>query len=109
MPSKKNLQHIPIEQLKNQLSVDFEIPESALTAPLNDYEQVRSELANHIDHLLKTNRALLWASLYRIDVSEKDVRKAMSDKHSAMVLAELILQKLNEKLYWRNLYKDKSR
>jgi hypothetical protein len=54
---------------------------------------------------LKENKTLLYAQLYRIDVAEKDVKIALENKNSEYLLAEFILQKLNEKLYWRNKYK----
>jgi hypothetical protein len=38
-------------------------------------------------------------------VAEKDVKIALENKNSEYLLAEFILQKLNEKLYWRNKYK----
>jgi hypothetical protein len=56
---------------------------------------------------MRENRTLLYACLYRIDVSENDVRMAMNQNLSEYILAELILKKLNEKLYWRNKYKQK--
>ena len=34
-----------------------------------------------------------------------DVKIALENKNSEYLLAEFILQKLNEKLYWRNKYK----
>jgi hypothetical protein len=54
---------------------------------------------------MRENRPYLYASLYRIDVSESDVRMALNQNLAEFILAELILKKLNEKLYWRNKYK----
>jgi hypothetical protein len=68
---------------------------------------LRDALAQRIAVMIRENRQLLYANLYRIDVAEKDVRRAMGEKESALLLAELILKKLREKLYWRNLYRNK--
>ncbi len=70
-----------------------------------DYEDLRSALAAYIKSLMNENKAYLYASLYRIDVSEKDVRLALTQNIPEFLLAELILKKLKEKLYWRNKYK----
>ncbi len=70
-----------------------------------DYEVLRSALAAYIKSLMNENKAYLYASLYRIDVSEKDVRLALTQNIAEFLLAELILKKLQEKLYWRNKYK----
>ncbi|MFN5705306.1 MAG: hypothetical protein ACK45U_05575 [bacterium] len=70
-----------------------------------DYEDLRSALAAYIKSLMNENKAYLYASLYRIDVSEKDVRLALSQNIPEFLLAEMILKKLKEKLYWRNKYK----
>jgi hypothetical protein len=81
---------------------DANIP--ALKNNIN-YEDLRSHLALYLKTLMRENRAYLYASLYRIDVSENDVRMAMNQNMAEFILAELILKKLNEKLYWRNKYK----
>ena len=81
---------------------DASIP--ALKNNIN-YEDLRSHLALYLKTLMRENRAYLYASLYRIDVSENDVRMAMNQNMAEFILAELILKKLNEKLYWRNKYK----
>lgn len=70
-----------------------------------NYDDLRSALAAYIKSLMNENKAYLYASLYRIDVSEKDVRLALTQNIPEFLLAELILKKLKEKLYWRNKYK----
>ena len=72
---------------------------------INTYDDIRTALAAYIKNLLNENKAYLFASLYRIDVSEKDVRLALTQNIPEYLLAELILKKLQEKLYWRNKYK----
>jgi hypothetical protein len=93
------------EGLINAVQENF--GDSSIPALKNDlnYEDLRSFLALHLKTLMRENRAYLYASLYRIDVSENDVRMAMNQNMAEFILAELILKKLNEKLYWRNKYK----
>ena len=90
-----------IEQLNSQF------PETMAIGLKNEmnYEDLRIALAQYLAILLKENKTLLYAQLYRIDVAEKDVKIALENKNSEYLLAEFILQKLNEKLYWRNKYK----
>lgn len=92
------------EQLRAQLQIDTT---GLITADDFGYEALRDALAQRIAVMICENRQLLFATLYRIDVAEKDVRMAMGEKESALLLAELILKKLQEKLYWRNLYRNK--
>jgi hypothetical protein len=89
------------------LSVKSHFGEESLASlhNTNDYQELRSALAAFIKNLMNENKALLFASLYRIDVSEKDVRLALTQNIPEYLLAELILKKLQEKLYWRNKYK----
>jgi DNA polymerase III delta prime subunit len=93
------------EELIAALRNNFD--EASIPAVKNDinYEDLRSHLALYLKTLMRENRTLLYACLYRIDVSENDVRMAMNQNLSEYILAELILKKLNEKLYWRNKYK----
>lgn len=98
---------VSVTDLISGIQDDLQIDTSLLTQDIR-YEEVRSFLADKIDYLLKNNKQLLFASLYRIDVAEKDVRQAMGEKESALLLAELILRKLNDKIYWRNLYRNKT-
>jgi hypothetical protein len=70
-----------------------------------DYNDLRSAFAAYLKILMNENKAYLYASLYRIDVSEKDVRLALTQNIPEYILAEMILKKLKEKLYWRNKYK----
>ena len=90
-----------IEQLNSQF------PETMAIGLKNEmnYEDLRIALAQYLAILLRENKTLLYAQLYRIDVAEKDVKIALENKNSEYLLAEFILQKLNEKLYWRNKYK----
>ncbi len=100
MTNKEDLPEL-IEQVNSQFVKDTAI---GLKNDMN-YEDVRIALALYLKVLLKENRTLLFAQLYRIDVAEKDVRMAIENQNSEYLLAELILQKLNEKLYWRKKYK----
>lgn len=97
----EELQEPIIQAIKKQFGDDC-LPSAIQN---NNYEDVRSALASYIKNLLQENKAYLFASLYRIDVSEKDVRLALTQNIPEYILAEMILKKLQEKLYWRNKYK----
>lgn len=99
MPSEN--QEELISALKQHFA-DASIP--ALKNEIN-YEDLRTHLALYIKTLMKENKSFLYATLYRIDVSENDVKMAMNQNIPEYILAELILKKLNDKLYWRNKYK----
>jgi hypothetical protein len=96
------------KDISDIIKKEFDASITLETTEKMTFEEVRNALALQIRQLLKENRQLLFASLYRIDVSEKDVREALENNDTAMVLAGLILNKLNEKLYWRNLYRSKN-
>ena len=69
------------------------------------YHDIRTQLAIYLKTLIRENSTYLYALLYRIDVAERDVKMAFNQNMPEFILAELILKKLNEKLYWRNKYK----
>jgi D-mannonate dehydratase len=98
------------EPISNELihEVQEQFEGNTLPGVKNDlnYEDLRHALAAYLHMLMKENRDYLYARLYRIDVSEKDVKMAMSQNLPHYLLAELILQKLNQKLFWRNKYKN---
>lgn len=93
------------EALISSLKDNFN--DSSFPALKNDlnYEDLRAELALYLKTLIRENTTYLYALLYRIDVAERDVKMAFNQNMPEFILAELILKKLNEKLFWRNKYK----
>ncbi len=79
----------------------------ALTHQLS-YDELKQQLAQALIPLLQHNTQRLFAYLYRIDVAESKVKDIIFDPDVAEKLADLILQKLIEKTYWRNKYSSNS-
>jgi hypothetical protein len=77
----------------------FEIESNVL-----DNAELLNELSNAVLELLHKETHILFAYLYRIDVLEKDVKKAMNAQEPHTEIAILIIQKLKNRQYWRNLY-----
>lgn len=90
-----NLQKISFE---NEVLSHSELNEEALV----------NLILPRVRELLKEEKHLLFAYLYRIDVSEDRVRNSIHSSDAAEKIAALIIHKLKEKLYWRNKYKKNS-
>lgn len=73
------------------------------------WEQLRSTLIDFLDNLMRTDTNRLYYYLYRIDVSEKRIKKAVSETNdqilSAALLADLILERTLEKVKTRLAYR----
>lgn len=84
---------------------DLTITEQAST------EAIRQQLADYLESLAQTNFTKLIALLYRIDVSETKARQALARRDecesAGSVLADLIIERLLEKLAFRARYKAK--
>lgn len=88
---------IPYAELQHDFSIN-------ITENLS-YEDLKQQLSKAVAILLMKDTQRLFAYLYRIDVSEVKVKAIIQDPEVADKLAELILQKLMEKAYWRNKYR----
>lgn len=65
-------------------------------------------LTQRIDQLITADFNKLLRVLYRIDVYEEKIRKALahtSDVPSAQVISYLLIERELEKVKWRNLYR----
>ncbi|HRR07735.1 MAG TPA: hypothetical protein PLO56_03505 [Rhodothermales bacterium] len=72
-----------------------------------DVETLRNTLAVRISWLLTHRREELLGILYRIDVRESEVKRILTFAaidEIPVLLAELILEKLREKLVYRKKY-----
>ena len=73
------------------------------------WEQLRNTLIDFLDNLMRTDTNRLYYYLYRIDVSEKRIKKAVSETNNqvltAALLADLILERTLEKVKTRLAYK----
>lgn len=81
-------------------------------APLKDVqseEAVLEWLTQYVDYLISNDFDALLLLLYRIDVSEEKVKAMLAENkglHSGRVIAELILERQRQKLYWRNKFRN---
>lgn len=72
-------------------------------------EKVLQWLTQYIDYLISNDFDALLLLLYRIDVSEEKVKSMLAEnkgQHSGRVIAELILERQRQKLYWRNKFRN---
>lgn len=72
-------------------------------------EAVLQWLTQYIDYLISNDFDALLLLLYRIDVSEEKVKTMLAENkglNSGRVIAELILERQRQKLYWRNKFKN---
>ena len=78
----------------------------------NDTIDLEKALVAYLNNLVNQDFNLLISILYRVDISEEKVVLALSEnlekETAGITLARLIIQRQKEKLYYRNLYKNKS-
>lgn len=73
-----------------------------------DYANI---LAAKIDYLIANDFNGLFFILYRLDVNEKKVKEMIAQSGGltpGLTIANLILKRLEEKVYWRNKFKNQS-
>jgi len=72
------------------------------------YEELFDQVYPHLEKLLHSNQTKFLAILYRIDLSEEQVRKAVNENTSepfSAVVADLILRRELQKVVLRNSFK----
>lgn len=76
-----------------------------------DWEEVRSLLVPILNEIASTDFHQLMSILYRIDVSEIKVRKALHEDQTkteiGIILAELIIERQKQKIELRNRFSSK--
>nr|WP_294895692.1 hypothetical protein [uncultured Pedobacter sp.] len=72
-------------------------------------EELAGVLAKYLDELIVEDFNKLIAILYRIDVSEQKAIMALANntkkENAGKIIAQLIIDRQKEKLYYRNLYR----
>ena len=72
-------------------------------------EELAGVLAKYLDELIVKDFNKLIAILYRIDVSEQKAITALANntekENAGKIIAQLIIDRQKEKLYYRNLYR----
>jgi hypothetical protein len=76
----------------------------------NAYTELFSQIHPHIEKLLKGNSEIFYNLLYRIDLSETQIKKAVEssvDKSFSEIITDLILKRELLKVVMRKTYKQK--
>lgn len=96
-------------QVKSMLCQTLDV-ESSLVLSYHSEEDLLNWLSSYIDDLVVHDFNGLLLLLYRIDVSESRVREVLeldqAKSYSSRIIAELILERQKEKLYWRDKFKN---
>ena len=74
----------------------------------NAYEELFDQIEPHIDHLISSNRSKFLGILYRIDLSDEQIKKAVQENVSesfSSILTDLIIKRELQKVVIRDHYK----
>lgn len=96
----------PIEQkIISQLSSSLEVDLASNTT----MDELRSALTDYINHLIIHDFNKLVTILYRIDISERLLKKKLEEKgeDAAKTIAEMLIQRQIQKLKTRQQFRPK--
>ena len=107
-----DIQKIEVQEVSENITSVFS--RFGLDLPLspNDVEnlnQLKIYLAEKLKDLLDNNFSLLVNTLYRIDVSEEKLNELFGSKNRVSIpstLADLIIERQLQKIYFRKKYKE---
>lgn len=77
----------------------------------NAYEELFDQVHPHIKKLIDSNQSKFMGILYRIDLSDEQIKKAVSENGSepfSEIVTDLIIKRELQKVVIRNHYKSKS-
>ncbi|MDQ3046517.1 MAG: hypothetical protein M3R27_03145 [Bacteroidota bacterium] len=72
------------------------------------YEELFDQVVPHMDQLINSNRSKFLGILYRIDISDEQVKKAVDNNSSepfSHIITDLIIRRELQKVVIRNHYK----
>lgn len=100
-----------IKDTANQIIKDFdmfglEIKFSGNS--FNAYEELFEQIEPHINQLLKSSQQKFMSILYRIDLSDEQIKKAVNENASesfSAIISDLIIKRELQKVVIRNHYK----
>ena len=102
--------HQPTEETVRQTSLqfhrDFELSPAEELATL---QALQEKIASVISQLLRNNPERLLNLMYRLDIDENKFRFVIQngpEENVARQLAELVLEREMQKVYWRNKYRE---
>jgi hypothetical protein len=76
----------------------------------NAYEELFEQIEPHIHRLINANRHKFMGILYRIDLSDEQIKKAVAENASepfSAIVADLIIKRELQKVIIRNHYSKK--
>ncbi len=76
--------------------------------PYNAYEELFKQIEPHISQLIHFNRQKFMGILYRIDLSDEQLKKAVENNSSesfSAIVGDLIIKRELQKVVIRNRYK----
>jgi hypothetical protein len=79
--------------------------------PYNAYEELFEQIEPHIDKLIHSNQQKFMGILYRIDLSDIQIKKAIDNNSSesfSAIVSDLIIKRELQKVVIRNQYKKAS-
>jgi hypothetical protein len=100
-----------IRQTAEQVIKDFDLFGLKVTFsgnPYEAYEELFEEVLPHIEQLIKSDQQKFLSILYRIDLSEDQIRKGVKEQGNesfAAVVTDLILKRELWKVVLRNHFK----
>ncbi|MCE9538730.1 MAG: hypothetical protein K8R85_05885 [Bacteroidetes bacterium] len=74
----------------------------------NAYEELFEQIEPHIDQLIHSNQQRFMSILYRIDLSDEQIKKAVNENSSepfSAIVSDLIIKRELQKVVIRNHYK----
>lgn len=98
-----------MDKLALQVSKNFPLSTEALKEVQTE-EALLDLLSNYVQELINTDFNKLINSLYRIDVYESKIKRALnlsSPKDANRVIAQLIIEREKQKISTREQYKNK--
>lgn len=75
---------------------------------MSSFEELKKYLTEKISLMMDKNFDMLLSSLYRIDISEEKITSLFSASNREFIpekLAELVIERQIQKIYYRNLYR----
>jgi hypothetical protein len=100
-----------IQATADQIKKDFEMFGLEIRFSGNTYEayeELFNQILPHIDHLISSNRSKFMGILYRIDLNDEQIQKAISSNASEPfpeIITDLIIRRELQKVVIRNHYK----
>lgn len=100
-----------IKDTANQLIKDFDMFGMEIKFSgnaYNAYEELFEQIEPHIKKLIETNQSKFMGILYRIDVSDVQIKKAVNENASesfSAIVTDIIIKRELQKVVIRNHYK----